>query len=115
MRRRAFIKILGGAVAPWPLVAGAQQPMPVVGFLHPGSPAASRHHSDVFVKGFKLIDLIECKNITIEYRWAEGRYERLPQHAEELVKLRVAVIAAGGPPSTFAAKSATSTIPIVFI
>jgi putative ABC transport system substrate-binding protein len=115
MTRRAFITLLGGA-ASWALAARAQQPaMPVVGFLNPGSRADFGHHAEAFLKGLKESGFIEGENITVEYRWAEGRYERLPQHAEELVKLRVAVIAVGSPPATFAAKAATSTIPIVFI
>jgi putative ABC transport system substrate-binding protein len=89
--------------------------MPVVGFLNPGSRAAFGHHAEAFLKGLKESGFTEGENITVEYRWAEGRYERLPQHAEELVKLRVAVIAVGSPPATIAVKSATSTIPIVFI
>jgi putative ABC transport system substrate-binding protein len=116
MRRREFIALLGGAAAVWPLAAGAQQTAkPVVGFLQPGSPADSGHHADAFVKGLKESGFTEGENVSIEYRWAEGRYDRLPQHAEELVKLRVAVIAAGSPPATVAAKASTSTIPIVFI
>ncbi len=116
MRRREFITLVIGAVAASPFAARAQQPAkPVVGFLQPGSPADSGHHADAFVKGLKESGFTEGENVTIEYRWAEGRYDRLPQHAEELVKLRVAVIAAGSPPATFAAKAATSTIPIVFI
>ena len=115
MRRRAFITLLSGATG-WPIAARAQQPaMPVVGFLNPGSRADFGHHAEAFLKGLKESGFIEGENITVEYRWAEGRYERLPQHAEELVKLRVAVIAVGSPPATFAAKAATSTIPIVFI
>jgi putative tryptophan/tyrosine transport system substrate-binding protein len=73
------------------------------------------HHAEAFLKGLKESGFTEGENTTIEYRWAEGRYERLSQHAEELVRLRVAVIAVGSPPAAFAAKSATSTIPIVFI
>jgi putative tryptophan/tyrosine transport system substrate-binding protein len=113
--RRQFIALLVGAAA-WPLAARAQRAaMPVVGFLNPGSRADFGHHAEAFLKGLKESGFTEGENITVEYRWAEGRYERLPQHAEELVKLRVAVIAVGSPPATFAVKSATSTIPIVFI
>jgi len=115
MRRRELIALLGGAAA-WPIIAGAQQSArPAVGFLNPGAPADFEHHAAAFLKGLKQSGFTEGENVIVEYRWAEGRYERLPQHAEELVKQGVAVIAVGSPPATFAAKSATSTIPIVFI
>jgi putative ABC transport system substrate-binding protein len=110
MKRREFITLLGGTAVAWPLAARAQQQVrPVVGFLNPGSRADFGHHAEAFLKGLKESGFIEGENITVEYRWAEGRYERLPQHAEELVKLRVAVIAVGSPPATFAAKSARGT------
>jgi putative tryptophan/tyrosine transport system substrate-binding protein len=115
LKRREFITFLGGAGA-WPITAWAQQSVsPVVGFLNPGSPVDFGHHAEGFLKGLKQSGFTEGENITVEYHWAEGRYERLPQQAQELVKHRVAVIAVGSPPATFAAKSATSTIPIVFI
>src|SRR5580704_11442392 len=114
--RRQFISAFGGAAAVWALAARAQQPkMPVVGFLNPGSRADAGHHAEAFLKGLKEAGFTEGENITVEYRWAEGRYERLSQQAEDLVKLGVAVIAVGSPPATFAVRSATSTIPIVFI
>jgi putative tryptophan/tyrosine transport system substrate-binding protein len=115
--RRELIAVLGSTAAvSWPLGVRAQQLVRrVVGFLNPGSRAAFGHHAEAFLKGLKESGFTEGENITVEYRWAEGRYERLPQHAEELVKLRVAVIAVGSPPATIAVKSATSTIPIVFI
>ncbi len=116
MRRRKFIALVGGAAATWPLVARTQpSPRPVVGFLNPGAQADFEHHAAAFLKGLKQSGFTEGHNITVEYHWAEGHYERLPQHAEELVRHKVAVIAVGSPPATFAAKSATSTIPIVFI
>jgi putative ABC transport system substrate-binding protein len=116
MRRRDFITLLGSAAATWPLTAQAQQPArPVVGFLNPGSAANFGHHAEGFLQGLKQSGFNEGENITVEYHWAEGRYERLPQHAQELVKHRVAVIAVGSAPAIFAAKSATSTTPIVFI
>jgi putative ABC transport system substrate-binding protein len=114
--RRQFTSVLGGVVAGWPLAARAQQSVkPAVGFLNPGAQADFEHHAEAFLKGLKQGGFTEGENITVEYHWAEGRYERLSQHAEELVKHRVAVIAVGSPPATFAVKSATSTIPIVFI
>jgi putative tryptophan/tyrosine transport system substrate-binding protein len=116
MRRRDILSLLGGAAVPWPVGVGAQQQaIPVVGFLNPGSRADFGHHAEALLKGLKESGFAEGDNIAVEYRWVEGRYERLPQYAEELVKLRVAVIAVGSPPATFAAKSATSTIPIIFI
>lgn len=116
IRRRQFVAALGGAAVAWPLASRSQQPvMPMVGFLNPGSRADFDHHAEAFQKGLKEAGFTEGENITIEYRWAEGHYERLPQLAEDLVKLRLAVIAVGSPPATIAVKSATSTIPIVFI
>jgi putative tryptophan/tyrosine transport system substrate-binding protein len=116
VKRREFITLIGGAAAAWPLTAIAQQPAtPVIGFLNPGSAADFGHHAEGFLQGLKQSGFTEGENITVEYHWAEGRYERLPQHAQELVKHGVAVIAVGSAPAIFAAKSATSTIPIVFI
>jgi ABC-type uncharacterized transport system substrate-binding protein len=114
MGRREFVSLLGGAAAVWPLAARTQQ-MPVVGFLQPGSPAESGHFAAAFLKGLRNAGYVEGENLTVEYRWAEGRYERFPQFAEDLVKRRVMVIATGGPPATLAAKAATSGTPIVFI
>jgi len=115
MRRREFISLIGGAAA-WPLIARAQQPaMPVVGFLSSRSPGESASVVAAFREGLRETGFIEGQNLGIAFRWAEGRYDRLPALASELVSLPVTLLfAAGGPPSAFAAKGATSTIPIVF-
>ena len=114
--RRKFIAGLGGTAATLPLAAHTQQPaMPVIGFLSSRSPANPVAWSLRFAKGCEEAGFVEGQNLAIAFRWAEGRYDRLPVLAVELVDLRVAVIlAAGGSPSALAAKAATSTVPIVF-
>jgi len=113
MKRRAFIALIGGAAA-WPLATRAQQPMPVLGYLNSGSPESDTSRLTGLRQGLNETGYVEGRNLLVEYRWAGNQFNRLPALAVDLVQIRVAVIVSPGLPATLAAKTATTTIPIVF-
>jgi putative ABC transport system substrate-binding protein len=116
IRRRQFMSALGGAAVAWPLAARAQQPaVPLIGFMNSLSPEVAPHLIPAFRQGLKEQGFVEGQNVAVDYRWAYGHYDRLPEFAADLVRRQVAVIAAtGGQPSPQFAMAATQTIPIVF-
>src|SRR5215813_7670365 len=115
MHRRDFIKVVAGSAATWPLGARAQQQkMPVVGFLNGGSPGGYKVYVTGFLHGLSESGYVEGKNVTVDYQWARGQYDRLQPLAADLVRRKVALIAANTPAAPVA-KAATTEIPIVFV
>src|SRR5215216_4385100 len=115
MRRRDFIKAIGATAAAWPLAAQAQQSrIPVIGYLNGGSPGTENLRTAAFLQGLKEAGYAAGQNVILEYRWAEGQYERLPGMAADLVHRQLALLAGAGTPAALAAKAANPGIPIVF-
>jgi len=115
MKRRSFIALVSGGAAAWPFIARGQAAMPVIGFLHSGPAKPNEYQAAAFRQGLAQSGYVEGQNVAIEYRWAEGQYDRLAAMAAELVRRPVDVLFCGGPPAALAGKAATTTIPIVFL
>jgi putative ABC transport system substrate-binding protein len=116
LKRREVIALLGGAAAAWPAPGWAQAVLrPLIGWLHPGSPSSFTPHLSAFRQALSEAGYVERHNATIEYRWADGQYDRLPIMAADLIRRDVAVIVALGPPAVLAAKATNSDVPIVFL